>query len=407
MPRSCSPICCFRSRRWAWGCATRPGRSSTGICAARADLARLQRRRRARRAHDISGRGARAAARAAAGRRCADRLRRRPVYALRLCGRRLARGLCARAASTGSTTACTRASTSACASCWPPTWRCRREAGADCVAIFDTAAGTLEPGAVRAHGGAAPLAAVVRGVSRALPAHAGDLLLARYRTRALGGAARHRSAVPGHRLAARSGRGAARAGAIAGACRATSIRSGCCCRRRSSRRGCARCSRACWQLPAALRAGWVCGLGHGVLQHTPEDNVRLVLEGAAGDVRVNAVLADPLVAKYDVAGPRYTSYPTVPYWETTPSEAQWIERIAQRARRRRRARRGALPAHSVLPRAVHLLRLQYPHHAQPQLRRRPTSQALLAELDLYLRRARVARSSNSASCTSAAARRPS
>jgi oxygen-independent coproporphyrinogen-3 oxidase len=42
---------------------------------------------------------------------------------------------------------------------------------------------------------------------------------------------------------------------------------------------------------------------------------------------VNASLADPLVAKYDVAGPRYTSYPTVPYWETTPSAEQWVERI--------------------------------------------------------------------------------
>jgi len=30
--------------------------------------------------------------------------------------------------------------------------------------------------------------------------------------------------------------------------------------------------------PATLRAGWVCGLGHGVLQHTPESNVKLVLE---------------------------------------------------------------------------------------------------------------------------------
>jgi uroporphyrinogen decarboxylase len=29
--------------------------------------------------------------------------------------------------------------------------------------------------------------------------------------------------------------------------------------------------------PAALRAGWVCGLGHGVLQQTPESNVKLVL----------------------------------------------------------------------------------------------------------------------------------
>lgn len=30
-------------------------------------------------------------------------------------------------------------------------------------------------------------------------------------------------------------------------------------------------------LPSSARRGWVCGLGHGVLQHTPEDNVRLFL----------------------------------------------------------------------------------------------------------------------------------
>jgi uroporphyrinogen decarboxylase len=30
--------------------------------------------------------------------------------------------------------------------------------------------------------------------------------------------------------------------------------------------------------PAALRAGWICGLGHGVLQTTPEENVRLALQ---------------------------------------------------------------------------------------------------------------------------------
>jgi uroporphyrinogen decarboxylase len=28
------------------------------------------------------------------------------------------------------------------------------------------------------------------------------------------------------------------------------------------------------KLPAELRRGWVCGLGHGILQRTPEDNVR-------------------------------------------------------------------------------------------------------------------------------------
>lgn len=31
-----------------------------------------------------------------------------------------------------------------------------------------------------------------------------------------------------------------------------------------------------------------------------------------------------LFQKYDIPAPRYTSYPTVPYWETTPSGDQWI-----------------------------------------------------------------------------------
>jgi len=39
--------------------------------------------------------------------------------------------------------------------------------------------------------------------------------------------------------------------------------------------------------------------------------------------------AGSLVAKYDVAGPRYTSYPTVPYWEITPTESQWLERVGR------------------------------------------------------------------------------
>jgi oxygen-independent coproporphyrinogen-3 oxidase len=34
-----------------------------------------------------------------------------------------------------------------------------------------------------------------------------------------------------------------------------------------------------------------------------------------------------LLKKYNVPGPRYTSYPTVPYWSQTPSETQWIESI--------------------------------------------------------------------------------
>jgi oxygen-independent coproporphyrinogen-3 oxidase len=31
-----------------------------------------------------------------------------------------------------------------------------------------------------------------------------------------------------------------------------------------------------------------------------------------------------LIRKYNVAGPRYTSYPTVPYWDRSPKEAEWM-----------------------------------------------------------------------------------
>lgn len=39
-------------------------------------------------------------------------------------------------------------------------------------------------------------------------------------------------------------------------------------------------------------------------------------------------VAPELLKKYNVPGPRYTSYPTVPYWEQSPSEDQWIQSIA-------------------------------------------------------------------------------
>jgi len=31
-----------------------------------------------------------------------------------------------------------------------------------------------------------------------------------------------------------------------------------------------------------------------------------------------------LIRKYNVAGPRYTSYPTVPYWDRSPSDEEWM-----------------------------------------------------------------------------------
>jgi oxygen-independent coproporphyrinogen-3 oxidase len=57
---------------------------------------------------------------------------------------------------------------------------------------------------------------------------------------------------------------------------------------------------------------------------------------------MNAVLQSRRVAKYDVPGPRYTSYPTVPYWEETPpTEAQWLARIGAAFREAEAAGQGA------------------------------------------------------------------
>lgn len=36
-----------------------------------------------------------------------------------------------------------------------------------------------------------------------------------------------------------------------------------------------------------------------------------------------------LYKKYNIPGPRYTSYPTVPYWESTPTQDQWLENLSQ------------------------------------------------------------------------------
>jgi oxygen-independent coproporphyrinogen III oxidase len=38
-------------------------------------------------------------------------------------------------------------------------------------------------------------------------------------------------------------------------------------------------------------------------------------------------LQSELLAKYDVPVPRYTSYPTVPYWTDSPSTARWLEAL--------------------------------------------------------------------------------
>jgi len=99
---------------------------------------------------------------------------------------------------------------------------------------------------------------------------------------------------------------------------------------------------------------------------------------------MNARLADPLIAKYDVAGPRYTSYPTVPYWEATPHEDQWLSHIA-RALQPRSEHGAALYVHIPFCRDLCTFcgcntRITRSHSFVM-----PYVQALLAELDLYLR----------------------
>lgn len=40
-------------------------------------------------------------------------------------------------------------------------------------------------------------------------------------------------------------------------------------------------------------------------------------------------VSSELLKKYNVPGPRYTSYPTVPYWDQTPTEQEWMRSIDQ------------------------------------------------------------------------------
>ena len=99
---------------------------------------------------------------------------------------------------------------------------------------------------------------------------------------------------------------------------------------------------------------------------------------------MNATSTDPLIAKYDVAGPRYTSYPTVPYWERTPTEQTWIERIAHALGSSKEAS-AALYLHIPFCRSLCTYcgcntRITRSHSIVT-----PYIQFLLTELDLYLR----------------------
>lgn len=48
-----------------------------------------------------------------------------------------------------------------------------------------------------------------------------------------------------------------------------------------------------------------------------------------------------LFGKYNVPGPRYTSYPTVPFWETNPTEEQWTSSLVEALRTEQPRKTGA------------------------------------------------------------------
>ncbi|MGH8142949.1 MAG: uroporphyrinogen decarboxylase family protein [Steroidobacteraceae bacterium] len=149
------------------------------------------------------------------------------------------------------------------------------QAGADCVAIFDTAAGTLDPDRF-ALAAAAPVAEVLRSFRAHCP-HTPVI----YYSRDTGPA--HWSALQGigvqclgvdwHHDLAQTLRQQHERWSVQGnidpqwlLLPADELEQ--------------RLRRLFAQVraqPEAVRAGWVCGLGHGVLQHTPETNVKLVL----------------------------------------------------------------------------------------------------------------------------------
>lgn len=99
---------------------------------------------------------------------------------------------------------------------------------------------------------------------------------------------------------------------------------------------------------------------------------------------MSAAAGAALAGKYDIAAPRYTSYPTVPFWEHTPSATQWCDHLG-RALDRDGAPGAALYLHIPFCRQLCTFcgcntRITRSHEFV-----RPYVQALLAELDLYRR----------------------
>ena len=204
-----------------------------------------------------------------------DRLRRRSVHAIRLRGGRLARGLCAQESARPRDGLYQGFNERLC-ELLAGNMALQARAGADCVAVFDTAAGTLIPAQFARH--AAPPTGARRGaVSCACP-HTPVIYYSRdtgpEHWEALGALDLQCLGVDWRHDLADTLMRADFALVRAGQYRSEWLLLPPAEMEPLVRSVFARVA----ALPAAVRAAWVCGLGHGVLPQTPEGNVHRLLQ---------------------------------------------------------------------------------------------------------------------------------
>lgn len=92
-----------------------------------------------------------------------------------------------------------------------------------------------------------------------------------------------------------------------------------------------------------------------------------------------------LVTKYNVPAPRYTSYPTVPYWEGAPAQDEWKQLVSERFQKSNSKNGISLYIHlpyceSLCTYCACNTRITVNHSVEE-----PYIHALLAEWDLYLK----------------------
>ena len=244
-------------------------------------------------------------------------------------------------------------------------------AGADTVAVLDTCAGEFDPEIYRQARRAAARGSCSPASRRSAP--------------------RPRSPTTPRRLALRTGsrsrgcRSPAKAstgtttsrrrcaiGAHAGRSRATSTRTGFSWRRRELERRLREVFAPGQGLPAEPRAGLGLRAGPRRAPKNARKQRPALSPAATRDVFLKDSMntTSELLKKYNVPGPALHELPDGPVLGANPDRGA-VDRQHRPGARRERPRvhrSGALPAHPVLRVALHLLRLQYAHHAQPQSR---------------------------------------